>query len=115
MPVYAFLDYAKTRADKLNVQTYGIALLNEELFRAGARPVIYGLSRPHAELPSAASNRWAGPRLLDPSCGIARHEQYRYVAMNLGRDRLIDWSHEREWRWTNDFAKDRDPPGLAIW
>ena len=49
MPLYALLDYAKTRSDEYHVRTYGIALPKDDLFRAGARPVIYGLSSPHVE------------------------------------------------------------------
>lgn len=114
MPLYALVDYAKARADERSVQTYGIALPKTELFRAGGRPVIYGLSDDHDEIPRADRGRWERPRLLSPSCGIAPHEQYRYVAMSLGGQRRIDWSHEREWRWTKNFTED-DVPGLEIW
>jgi hypothetical protein len=42
--------------------------------------VIYGTHRLQWELP-AKSMRYGGwPRKLDPSCGIAESEQYRYVA-----------------------------------
>lgn len=115
MPLYALLAYAKSRSDEQNVNTYGIALPKAEMFQAGARPVIYGLSGKHVELPGHPSGRWRGPRLLGESCGIAPHEQYRYVAMNLGGDKRIDWSHEREWRWTKEFVDNEGSPGLQIW
>lgn len=67
MPLYAFLAYAKDRADERHVHTYGIALPKRELFRAGARPVIYGLSGNHAEVPMPDRGYWEGPRLLAPS------------------------------------------------
>jgi hypothetical protein len=115
MPLYALLAYAKSRSDEQNVNTYGIALPKAEMFQAGARPVIYGLTGKHVELPGHPSGRWRGPRHLAESCGIAPHEQYRYVAMNLGGDKHIDWSHEREWRWTKEFVDDEGSPGLPIW
>lgn len=109
MPLYALLDYARTRGDTKAVDLYGIAVLKRELFAAGGRPVIYGLSGKHREL---ADNAW--PRLLDASCGISDEEQYRYVAMNLRKDPPIDWSHEREWRWA-DVQDELDCPGLPVW
>jgi hypothetical protein len=115
MPLYALLAYAKSRSDEQNVNTYGIAIPKAEMYLAGARPVIYGLSGNHKELPGHPSGRWRQPRLLAGSCGIAPHEQYRYVAMNLVDDKRIDWSHEREWRWTKEFTENEDSPGLAIW
>ncbi|HTS18033.1 MAG TPA: hypothetical protein VMP11_10710 [Verrucomicrobiae bacterium] len=110
MPLYALLNYARERSDNQAVDVYGVAILKSELFEAGGRPVIYGLSGIHREIP--AKERW--PRMLHSSCGIAESEQYRYVAMNLGSDRRIDWSHEREWRWAD--VQDRcDCPGLSVW
>lgn len=44
MPLYALLDYAKKRSHSGFVDTYAIALKREELFQAGGRPVIYGLT-----------------------------------------------------------------------
>ena len=114
MPLYALIDYAKVRADEDSVQTYGIALPKTEFFRAGGRPVIYGLSGDHHEISRIDGSRWERPRMLSHVCGIAPHEQYRYVAKSLGGQRRIDWSHEREWRWTKNFTED-DIPGLAIW
>jgi hypothetical protein len=109
MPLYALLDYTRTRGDLASVDRYGIALLKRELFVAGARPVIYGLSRQHQE-----SNIKCWPRMLHDSCGISEDEQYRYVAMNLKNERPIDWSHEREWRWA-DCEDKFGCPGLPVW
>ena len=47
MPLYALIDYAKRRQKE--VGTYAVGLLKHELFAAGGRPVIYGLSGEHAE------------------------------------------------------------------
>lgn len=115
MPLYALLDYARSRADEDSVQTYGIAIPKHELFAAGARPVIYGLTSDHAEAREGDPYYKVGGRILAHSCGIAPHEQYRYVAMSLGGSKVIDWSHEREWRWTKSFSKDPDIPGLSLW
>lgn len=116
MPLYALLEYAKIRSPD-DVGTYAICLLRDELFAAGGRPVIYGLSGSHLELPRVKRgipmiDAW--PRMLDPACGISELEQYRYVSMNLGGKRRIDWGHEREWRWA-DVSDACSCPGLPIW
>ena len=113
MPLYALLEYAKNRSNEF-VRDYAIGLLKHELFTAGGRSVIYGLSGEHKEQsPKSGFNRgW--PRKLAPSCGIAEAEQYRYVTMSSDPERPIDWSHEREWRWADH--QDRCLcPGLPIW
>lgn len=45
MPLYALINYGKTREDSNLVSSYGIALPKRELFALGGRQVIYGLSR----------------------------------------------------------------------
>lgn len=84
----------------------------------GGRPAIYGLSGPHLEQkqPGPKSGPFwdTWPRKLASSCGIAEHEQYRYVAMNLQGNKRIDWGHEREWRWA-DVADACSCPGLPLW
>ena len=110
MPLYALVDYARHRPDN-SVDCYGIGLLKAELFAAGGRPVIYGLSRPHRER-TIPQCKW--PRKLANSCGIAESEQYRYVAMSSDRERPIDWTHEREWRWA-DHDDAFSCPGVPIW
>jgi hypothetical protein len=109
MPLYALLHYARGRGNSLAVDCYGIALPKRELFAAGGRPAIYGLSGQHQE---SGDDKW--PRRLHPNCGIAEWEQYRYVAMKLGDDHPIDWSHEREWRWA-DVEDKFGCPGLPVW
>ena len=113
MPLYALLDYAKKRAPDV-VGTYAIGVLKQELFRAGGRPVIYGLSSRHVEAHGGNQLSRVWPRKLHESCGISEAEQYRYVSMAMDEDRQIDWSHEREWRWADHKDKCRCP-GLPIW
>lgn len=100
MPLYALVDYARVRGEKSGyVGNYGIAFRRNELFAAGARPVIYGLSGEFKETDNL--NGVYQGRLLDSSCGIGVHEQYRYVSTLLPKKYglTIDWTHEREWRW----------------
>ena len=113
MPLYALVEYAKQRANN-TVRTYAIGILKRELFGAGGRPVIYGLSgnRDEQKLKRPFNRVW--PRYLSPSCGIGDAEQYRYVAMSTDPRRPIDWSHEREWRWV-DHKDNCSCPGLPIW
>ena len=109
MPLYALCQYAKKRSKK-DVETYAIGVLKRDLFAVGGRSAIYGLSGKHEEL--LFDERW--PRKLDPSCGVAEEEQYRYVSMSLASQKPIDWSHEREWRWV-DHEDQCSCPGLPIW
>ena len=113
MPLYALVQYAKQRR-RDSVETYAVGVLKRELFAAGGRPAIYGLSRKHKERrPKGTANRgW--PRYLASSCGLNETEQYRYVAMSVDSQRPIDWSHEREWRWV-DHEDRCSCPGLPIW
>ena len=118
MPLYALIDYVKQRADKYNVQPYGISIMKQDAFRVGVRPVIYGLTGDHLEkpknpnAPASAIRDW--PRFLKPGCGIAEHEQYRYVSFNIGENGYSDWTHEREWRWC-DFEDKYSCPGLPLY
>ena len=113
MPLYALLEYAKKRRDE-SVKNYAVGVLKSELFTAGGRPVIYGLSSQHAEIPPDPSLGARWPRKLNPSCGLSEGEQYRYVAMSSDPNRPIDWSHEREWRWV-DHPDHCSCPGIPIW
>ena len=114
MPLYALIDYAKQRHDKM-VTSYAIGLLKQELSSAGGRPVIYGLSGDYREKTTAQGGpRKPWPRKLDESCGISEAEQYRYVGMASPPDRIIDWTHEREWRWA-DHRDACSCPGLPVW
>lgn len=109
MPLSSLVAYAQGRSDDGSVCNYAVGLLKSELFTAGGRPVIYGVSGEHKE---KTQEPW--PRFLSKECGIGEAEQYRYVALRLGTNRKIDWTHEREWRWA-DHSNLLDVPGLPIW
>ena len=113
MPLYALVEYAKTRNTK-SVGSYATGVLKKELYQAGGRPAIYRLSKNHVERRPAPSFSWNWPRKLHPSCEIGEAEQYRYVAMSMSTERPIDWSHEREWRWA-DHLDQCSCPGLPVW
>jgi len=114
MPLHAFLSYVKNRNNPNFVNNYGIALLKDEFFNIGGRPVIYGLSSLFKEYKKDDPLRDNGLRVLHSSCGIGLNEQYRFVPMELDKPKFIDWSHEREWRWAYDHKK-YELPGLPIW
>ena len=116
MPLYALIEYAKDRgAASEYVGSYGIAFLRRELFDAGARPVIYGLSSQHKEADDDCSDPYygRGGRCLSAKCGIGLTEQYRYVYTKLSAQKSIDWMHEREWRWPL-FPKEHDLAGMPF-
>lgn len=105
MPLYALLQYAKFRGKYSGyVGNYGIAFRRNELYAAGGRPVIYGLSGEHIEADVTPQGVFQG-RILDvEKTGIPVHEQYRYVATKMQKQYAygeypVDWTHEREWRW----------------
>lgn len=116
MPLYALIQYAEWRKNLDTVDKYAIALKKEELFRAGGRPAIYGLSQPDKAQEAIDGDEFFGKglRCLSSQSGLSLLEQYRYVATVLSVDRSINWMHEREWRWPYDNI---DPlcPGLPIW
>lgn len=101
MPLYALIEYSKTRSYSGYIAPYGIAFLKEELFTAGARPVIYGLSGNHSECEQADPYFGIGFRTLSKNCGIGLKEMYRYVYTNIKLTKKVDWTHEREWRWAD--------------
>ena len=99
MPLYALIDYAnKRQSGSKFVGKYGIAFKKNELFMAGARNVIYGLSGEHKESEEGDPYWGYGLRTLASSCGLGINEQYRYVYTKLSHDKPIDWTFEREWR-----------------
>ncbi len=114
MPLHAFLEYAEDRGKKCGlISKYAIALKRKELFNAGARPVIYGLSSPHMESDGFETGIYQGRCLSIKDTGIGLQEQYRYVATSMSLDKYIDWTHEREWRWP--LPNDRlHIPGLPL-
>jgi hypothetical protein len=111
MPLHGLIDYATSRNAEYAVQGYGLAFLRNELFEAGARPVIYGASVQHREADKRDAFGGIGLRTLHSSLGIGLREQYRYVATNLTRK--MDWTHEREWRWA-DVHERFEEPGLPF-
>lgn len=113
MPLYALVEYAKTRNDENFTEQYGIAFLKNELFSVGARPVIYGLSGKHNEATKGDANFGIGLRTLSTETGLGLREQYRYVYTNLSSYKRTDWTHEREWRWA-DLYEAFDFPGLPV-
>ena len=101
MPFYALIEYSKNRNNENYIEPYGIAFLKEEMFDAGARPVIYGLSGKHIESKKGDKNFGIGFRTLSSQCGIGLREMYRYVYTNISATKRTDWTHEREWRWAD--------------
>lgn len=96
MSLYSLREYVWARQETNKIDFYGIALPKSKLFGLGARNVIYGLTneeKEHKALPN--------------------EEQYRYVKTNLVSDKP-DWTHEREWRWTNQQTK-YGQDALPVW
>ena len=95
MPLYSFAQYVKSKSDSKKVSAYGLAVKKTEFYAAGGRPVIYGLSEKNLSYKiNSRTLRVFDERVLPEA------EQYRYVAYNPQPNSWIDWSHEREWRWT---------------
>lgn len=94
MPIYNFAKYSQARNDLKRCSSYGICILKRELYEAGGRPVIYGLSDEDTLTEDTKLRR-----IIDESI-LPQREQYRYVAFNPNRTPYsLDWTHEREWRW----------------
>lgn len=117
MPLFALVEYAKVRGKISNyVGGYGIAFRRNELFAAGARPVIYGSSGKCIETDVDANGVHQGRMLDEVKSGIGKYEQYRFVPTYLTKDpheKNIDWMMEREWRWPLPFNK-TGVPGLPF-
>ena len=107
MPLYALVEYAKVRGIVSKyVGDYGIAFKRNELFAAGARPVIYGLSSNPKEIYSDERGVYQGRMLSEKLLPLS--EQYRYVLTNLTAnpaEKNIDWMMEREWRWALPYDR----------
>jgi hypothetical protein len=106
MPLFSFYQYVKNRHNETKVYFYGIALDKEKMFQLGARNVIYGttntLEDPRNPLPDES--------LHTPY--LPEKEQYRYILTKINNKN--DWTHEREWRWTNQLCESHDN-NLPIW
>jgi hypothetical protein len=95
MPLAAFLQTSQYRSQLGQaISSYGISFVKTDLFRIGARPVIYGLTP--AKIKTKASSN--GQRVF-LSKFLPLAEQFRYVSYNPVGYLKIDWTHEREWRW----------------
>lgn len=105
MPLYALIQYSQLRNSIKDIEPYGIAFLKNEIFAAGARPVIYGLSGKHIEAKKADGNFGKGLRTLSEECGLGLKEMYRYVYTSFSKEKNISWMHEREWRWADTNEK----------
>jgi hypothetical protein len=107
MPLYSFNNYVTKRGDKTKVDFYGIALPKKKMFDLGARNVIYGTSYEgnEEEKKGDGSDEMNNPNL-------PLNEQYRYMLTQINDTN--DWTHEREWRWTNYLSKSKGNY-LPIW
>jgi hypothetical protein len=98
-PIAAFLNYLSARFEPGAISGYGLLIHKHDVFVAGGLPVIYGLEA-SVELKAGDPDYDLERRLLKPSL-IPFREQYRYVAFAPTRTPdPLDWSHEREWRWS---------------
>lgn len=115
MPLYAY-DYYVNNHTYANF--FGIAIKKEDIFQLGAKPAIYGLSC--TDLAYQGDQHYMKhAQNLGERSGIGLSEQYRYVVTNIrpkGYNNRIDWTHEREWRWTDIglVAERNKIPGIGI-
>lgn len=106
MPLYSFYRYVLNRNDISKVDFYGIAIHKTKMFRLGARNVIYGTTTENeTENKNPTNDEWTNPNL-------STNEQYRYMLTDIND--VNDWTHEREWRWTNQFSKSKGDY-LPVW
>jgi hypothetical protein len=95
MPTAAFIETARIRKDAgQKISSHALTFQKIEMFSLGASPVIYGLSDRSASIPTTGT----GSRIIDRSL-LPEGEQYRYVTYNPVGRQIVDWTHEREWRW----------------
>lgn len=115
MPLHSYIKYAEDRGKKTGlVSKYAIAVKRNELFKAGARPVIYGVTVPHEETDGMETGVYQGRCLSIKNTGLGLQEQYRYVRTDLEQEYYKDWTHEREWRWPLPYDK-LNIPGLSLY
>ena len=114
MPLAAFLETSSKREKQGQaISSYGLSFLKSELYKIGARPVIYGLSTNELNIYKTKK----GERMIDQSV-LPVIEQYRYVTYNPSSFKKIDWTHEREWRYPYnksliDFEKELEEYGIV--
>jgi hypothetical protein len=105
MPLYSFYRYVVNRNDLEKVDFYGVAVHKTKMFQLGARNVIYGTTTENETENEVANGDWNNPNL-------PANEQYRYMLTHIND--VNDWTHEREWRWTNHFNRSRGDY-LPVW
>lgn len=93
-PLWAFKITAEASNNEANIDQYGLIFHKEDLFAEGAMPVIYGLER--LELQDIKN------RMQLKSCSVNEEEYFRIITFvpNPKSNSYIDWTHEREWRWS---------------
>jgi len=97
MPLAAFMKTSKERMGRgENIGEYALILPKSVMFSSGARPVIYALSSNEIQFLPSENNE---ERIISPEL-LPLNEQYRYVTYDPSSARPIDWTHEREWRWS---------------
>lgn len=109
MPLINLLQYVNLRNNRTRFTEYGVAVLKNEMYDNGGRPVISGLSSEDKFEYLDASKRILKPEILPFA------EQYRYVKLDLSVGN--DWTHEREWRIackTKDFTVHDDYNGNSF-
>ena len=104
MPLHSLIHYSKNRSQTNLTSSYAIAFPRAELFKLGARNVLYGLTNEHKEADKGDQFFDTWHRNLAQSCGIGLHEQYRYVYTKLENYGGVDWTHEREWRLACEYG-----------
>lgn len=74
--------------ENMHYSPFGIRVLKGTMFQRGGRPVIYG-----------------GSTILKKN--LPAEEHWRIVKMDLSdTDNIVDWAHEREWRYKGDYTFD---------
>jgi|SRR5271157_4337235 len=127
MPTAAFLEASVERQKAgQKISTFALTFPKDQMFDLGARPVIYGLTDDSVVIPNG---RDGGPRVIPPEA-LPLSEQYRYVSYYPSGRWRVDWTHEREWRWSctgglREFEAEiegsgivdevRDIPGLDLY
>ncbi|OAN13327.1 hypothetical protein A3K86_16885 [Photobacterium jeanii] len=97
MPVAAFFQTSferKARGEKIS--QHALCIPKPQGFAYGARPVIYALTDSNV---TVTTSHCGQIRVIDTN-KLPLSEQYRYVAYDPCRPIPLDWSHEREWRWS---------------
>jgi hypothetical protein len=83
--VYHEVTFRKELGDKTRYSAYGLAFYKPDLYFRGARPVFY-------------ENKETAKKML------SENEWWRIVALEFkNKETIIDWTHEREWRFKGDF------------